>query len=64
MKVSVDAGKCQGHTLCHLVAPQLFGLDDEDGHAFVLADRVPAELETQARQAAAGCPEEAITVVG
>jgi len=63
MEVRVDAGKCQGHTLCHLVAPQLFGLNDEDGHAFVVLDRVPAELATRAHQAVAGCPEEAITLV-
>jgi ferredoxin len=63
MQVSVDGGRCQGHTLCHLVAPQLFGLNDQDGHAYVLLDPVPPALAAQARQAAAGCPEEAITVV-
>jgi ferredoxin len=63
MQVSVDAGRCQGHTLCHLVAPQLFTLSDEDGHARADVDHVPPGLEDLARQAAAGCPEEAISLV-
>ena len=66
MRVVIDADVCQGHARCQLTAPELFGLSDDDGHAFVVAgvaDPVPAELEDKARRAAVGCPEQAITLV-
>ena len=62
MKVHVDAGRCQGHTLCHMVAPALFELDDEDGHSRAIHPVVPAGLEDAARKAEAGCPEQAISI--
>jgi ferredoxin len=62
MKVRVDESKCQGHTLCNFTAPQLFLLRDEDGHAYVVAEQVPSDLEDLARKAAIGCPEQAIVV--
>lgn len=64
MKVRVDPELCQGHTLCAMTAPELFGLGDEDGHAFVLTDagEVPPELEDKAREAARSCPEQAIVL--
>jgi ferredoxin len=62
MRVRVVAEKCQGHTLCNGVAPGLFALRDEDGHAYVLVDEVPPDLEQQARKAALGCPEGAIEI--
>lgn len=63
MRVTVDANICQGHTLCHLVAPEVFQLRDEDGHAYVVSEVVPEELQAKARKAAAGCPEGAITII-
>jgi ferredoxin len=64
MRVVIDAEVCQGHARCHLSAPELFGLSDDDGHAFVVADPVPPGLEDKARRAALGCPEQAIAVIG
>ncbi len=61
MKVSVDADVCQGHARCWTLCPEVFDLDDE-GHAVVRVDVVPAELEDTAREAANNCPERAITV--
>ena len=63
MKVRVDAALCQGHTLCSFTAPDVFRLDDEDGHAHAIDEDVPPELEDQARRAAVGCPERVISVV-
>ena len=63
MKVSVDANRCQGHTLCNRVAPELFQLREEDGHAEVVTADVPRELEEKARKAMRGCPEQAISIV-
>jgi ferredoxin len=63
MHVYVDENQCQGHTLCNMVAPELFKLRDEDGHSYLEDDLVPAHLEEAARKAALGCPEGAIRVV-
>jgi ferredoxin len=62
MKVRVDGQICQGHTLCAMTAPQIFGLRDEDGHAEVLDENVPADLEPLAKEAARSCPEQAIVL--
>jgi ferredoxin len=63
MKVSVDGDICQGHTLCHLAAPAIFQLRDEDGHAYVEDPTVPPELEEAARKALLTCPEGAISLL-
>jgi len=60
MKIQVDAGICQGHTLCAMTAPQLFRLRDEDGHSQVVDEEVPAGQEGPARDAIRTCPEQAI----
>jgi ferredoxin len=62
MKVHVDPELCQGHTLCAMTAPELFGLRDEDGHAHAIENDVPPELEDKARDAARSCPEQAIVL--
>ena len=62
MRVSVDLTACQGHGVCHMSAPDVFELDETDGHAIVQVDPVPAELEDQAQLAADSCPERAISV--
>jgi ferredoxin len=62
MKVWVDPEKCQGHTLCAITAPQLFTLNDLDGHSTAIHGEVPAGLEQLAREAAGTCPEQAISV--
>ncbi|GAA0937945.1 ferredoxin [Actinocorallia libanotica] len=64
MKVRVDQGRCQGHTLCAMVAPGVFELDDVDGHASAVEEDVPATREAAARRAARSCPERAISVGG
>jgi ferredoxin len=62
MRVDVNLSVCQGHTQCNFVAPEVFGLRDDDGQAYVLVDPVPADLEDQARLAEASCPEQAIVI--
>ena len=39
MKVRVDPARCQGHTLCTIPAPDVFLLDEEEGHAHVQDER-------------------------
>ena len=62
MKVRVDGDRCVGHGMCHLAAPDIFRLSDEDGHAYVLTEDVPADLGEAVLQAERGCPEQAIIV--
>ncbi|HVW42068.1 MAG TPA: ferredoxin [Amycolatopsis sp.] len=64
MKVSVDFDKCSGHARCNAVAPHVFTLDD-DGYCNIGKDKpVPADLENEAREGEAACPERAITITG
>ena len=62
MRAMVDSGKCQGHQMCSVAAPDVFGSDDY-GYAIVLVDVVPPELEAAVRRAEGNCPERAITLV-
>ncbi|GAA4984073.1 ferredoxin [Yinghuangia aomiensis] len=62
MKVHVDAERCQGHTLCAMIAPEVFELSDIDGHSSAITEDVPAELEQKVIEAVNSCPEGAISV--
>lgn len=62
MKVHVDQSRCQGHTLCAMIAPKLFELSDIDGHSTPVSEHVPDDQREQAREAAHSCPERAITI--
>lgn len=62
MRVRVDPEKCQGHSRCVSIAPELFE-SDEYGYAHERnGGCVPAGQEEKARLAAANCPEEAIEI--
>lgn len=62
MKVWVDGAKCQGHTLCSMIAPDSFVLDDVDGHASAVDEVVPDGRQDAVREAAQSCPEQAIVL--
>jgi ferredoxin len=62
MKVHVDPGLCQGHTLCSMIAPEVFELDEIDGHSSPVSEEVPVELEDRVREAVRSCPEQAISI--
>lgn len=64
MKVWVDPERCQGHTLCAMIAPESFELDDIDGHSSAVNEIVPADQEDLVREAAQSCPEQAIILTG
>ena len=62
MKVHVDPERCQGHTLCSMIAPEVFALDEVDGHSTAIIDGdIPAELEAKVVDAIRSCPEQAIS---
>ena len=60
MKVWVDADRCQGHTLCAMIAPDAFVLSDVDGTSSPVRELVPADQQEAVREAARSCPEQAI----
>jgi ferredoxin len=62
VKVQVDPERCQGHTLCAMIAPKSFELDDIDGHATAVSEDVAADQEEQVTEAVHSCPERAITI--
>ena len=62
MKVRVDQQRCQGHTLCAMIAPQMFELSDIDGSSSAVTELVPADQEELVREAAQSCPEQAILI--
>ncbi|HJL90129.1 MAG TPA: ferredoxin [Acidimicrobiales bacterium] len=63
MKVKVDRDKCEGHSRCYSLAPDLVDVDDL-GNAFELNDgEVPAGLEDRAQLIIDNCPEFAIEIV-
>lgn len=62
MKVRVDGEKCQGHTLCAMIAPDSFVLDDVDGHSTAVSEIVPEDQQDAVREAAHSCPEQAIVI--
>ncbi len=62
MKVRVDPEKCQGHSRCFGLVPEIFDVDDY-GLSSVIGDgTVPEALEAKVRLAASNCPEYAIEV--
>jgi ferredoxin len=62
VKVSVDSQRCQGHTLCAMIAPDSFELSDIDGTSSPVHDDVPADQEDAVREAVHSCPEQAISI--
>lgn len=61
MRVSVDSDLCAGHAQCNVHGPDVYDLDD-DGYCLIHNADVATELEQQAEDGAAVCPEQAITV--
>jgi ferredoxin len=61
MRVSIDMAKCSGHARCYDTDSELFQIDDI-GCALRSRFEVPEGAEAIAREAAASCPERAITV--
>ena len=63
LTVRVDRDRCQGHSRCHALAPELFEIDDYGYSREVGDGSVPPGLEGKARLAVTNCPEHAVTIV-
>jgi ferredoxin len=63
IRLRVDQDKCQGHSRCKALAPELFNLD-EFGSAHEIGDgTVPEALIDKAYLAKSNCPELAIDII-
>lgn len=63
VRLHVDSSKCQGHSRCKSLAPELFELD-EFGNAREAGDGVvPDDLVDKAYLAKSNCPELAIDII-
>jgi ferredoxin len=60
MKAFVDKDTCTGCGLCCDTCPAVFEMGDDV--AVVIVDEVPADSEDACREAAEGCPVEAISL--
>ena len=63
MKVRLVEGRCQGHQMCAIAAPEIFGSDDIGNATILIEGDIPADLEAKARRAEGNCPERAIEIV-
>ena len=63
MRLTVDGASCMGHGRCYEMAPDLLTYDDE-GYVTIRSAtiEVPAGQLEAAEDAAATCPEQAITL--
>jgi ferredoxin len=62
MKAHVDDDRCRGHGVCSAICPEVFEVGD-DGYSVVRVPEIPADFEQAVQDAAASCPEQAITVL-
>ena len=63
VKVRVIEGRCQGHQMCAIAAPEIFGSDDIGNATVLISGDIPADLEQKARRAEGNCPERAIEII-
>ena len=64
MRVRIVSELCQGHQMCAIRAPEVFGSDDEGYGTVLIEGDLPPELEDSARHAVTACPERAVLVEG
>lgn len=61
VRVISDRSRCCGYGLCATLCPEVYKIDGE-GLVYVESEFVPAEFEDAAREGAAACPAEALTI--
>jgi ferredoxin len=61
VRIVVDPDRCQGHNRCHVLVPEVFGVDELGYSVVVLTDEVPEHLVARTQEAVRNCPERAIS---
>ena len=62
MRVRADLDLCQGHAMCELEAPEVFGYDKRTDRVLVLDETPPAEQREAVARAVTYCPAMALSV--
>ena len=65
LRVKVDLALCQGHAVCMQEAPEVFRVNETDGHypkVEVLLEYPPEELREEVMDAVRYCPNRTISV--
>ncbi|GAA0249211.1 ferredoxin [Cryptosporangium japonicum] len=62
-RVVADPDLCQGHQMCRLDAPEVFGFDKAADTVVVRRDAPDDELLTSVRTAVANCPAMALSLL-
>ena len=57
-----DVDLCQGHQMCVLDAPELFGFDEDADHVEILVEQPDDALRLQVDNAVQYCPAMALSV--
>jgi ferredoxin len=62
MRVAADLDLCQGHQMCQLEAPDVFGFDQRADKVVVLDEQPDESLRDAVRAAVRYCPAMALTM--
>jgi ferredoxin len=62
MRIEVDFELCESNAVCVGMAPDVFGLDDDDG-LVINIDEIPPNQLAELKEVAGSCPRAAIAIV-
>jgi ferredoxin len=62
MRVSADLDLCQGHQMCQLEAPAVFGLNEDEDKVALLDANPPEQLRADVQRAVTYCPAMALSL--
>lgn len=62
MRVIVDQGVCDKHSICIAKCPEVFEMDTR-GKVSIKMDRIDTKYKNDCRDAAEACPVKAITII-
>ena len=62
MRVVADLDLCQGHQMCLVEAPAVFGFDEDADHVEILVEQPDDALRPQVDNAVQYCPAMALSV--
>lgn len=62
IRVKLTKAACCGYGACVEICPQVYQLDDS-GIVRILIERIPPNLQAEAREGAAACPTSALEIV-
>jgi ferredoxin len=62
MRVTADLDLCQGHQMCRVEAPEVFGFDADEDRVVVLQEHPDESLRPQVQQAVKYCPAMALAI--